>query len=246
MVIGIDYTERHARRTLYTLLAVELAFLVASLVMFVAAPDVRWGPLAELLDVNRESSIPTWFSSTQLFVIGAALLLMARTARRDDGVPGTFAMSGLLFVALSLDEGAGVHERISNGARALGLDWLLFEGRFGAWVVVYAIFALGLLIVGTRRLRELVRAFPREMRVATAGLAVLVAGAVGLEVLSYFLVTGEHAGWYRVEVAVEEFFEMSGVSLVLYAVLLAARRGAAPAVPARERQRARAGAMSRS
>ena len=45
--------------------------------------------------------------------------------------------------------------------------------------------------------------------------------AAGLESIGYkMLGNGAHLQLYRVEVAVEEFFEMLGASLILYAVLL--------------------------
>lgn len=205
-----------------------LAFLVTS----VWLPDVSWGPARDLLDVNRELSIPTWFSSTQLFVVGAVLLLTTRSNARQDAVSrGTLVAGGAIFVLLSLDEGAGVHERISSAARSVGADWLLFEGGFGAWIGVYAVAAIVVLILGAGRLYRVWQHFGAEARLAALGAAIYVAGAVALEVVSYRFLASGRDEWYLVEVAFEEFLEMAGVSVILYAVLRFANRVTLPLRP---------------
>ena len=71
--------------------------------------------------------------------------------------------------------------------------------------------------------------FKPEAGVAAVGAAVYVGGAVGLEVVSYLLLaSGVPADLYLLEVAVEEFLEMAGVSVILYAVLRFASRVTAP------------------
>jgi hypothetical protein len=55
---------------------------------------------------------------------------------------------------------------------------------------------------------------------AAAGAAVYVTGAAVLESIGYkMLSAGSTPSLYRAEVALEEFFEMMGASLILYAVL---------------------------
>jgi len=57
--------------------------------------------------------------------------------------------------------------------------------------------------------------------IAAAGAAIYVTGAAVLESVGYkMLSAGSTLSLYRAEVAVEEFFEMMGASLILYAVLL--------------------------
>ena len=62
---------------------------------------------------------------------------------------------------------------------------------------------------------------PVASLIAAAGCLVYVTGAAVLETVGYkMLNAGVSLALYRVEVAAEEFFEMLGASLILYAVLL--------------------------
>ena len=57
--------------------------------------------------------------------------------------------------------------------------------------------------------------------IGAAGCVVYVTGAAVLETIGYKMVTaGVSLALYRIEVAAEEFFEMLGASLILYAVLV--------------------------
>jgi hypothetical protein len=57
--------------------------------------------------------------------------------------------------------------------------------------------------------------------VGAFGCVVYVTGAAVLETIGYrMLIAGATLSLYRAEVALEEFFEMVGASLILYAVLL--------------------------
>ena len=59
------------------------------------------------------------------------------------------------------------------------------------------------------------------MLIGAAGCVVYFTGGAVLETIGYrMLSAGVSVSLYRVEVATEEFFEMLGVGLILYAVLL--------------------------
>ena len=64
-----------------------------------------------------------------------------------------------------------------------------------------------------------------EFFLLVGGLALFIAGGVGLEILSYSIVRdGTNFQLHRAQVAFEELLEMFGVSLVLYSALLTANR----------------------
>jgi hypothetical protein len=65
---------------------------------------------AELLRLDAEANLPTWFSSLQFALAGAACLAVA-VARRRASWP--WGLLGALMVLLSLDEVATLHERLS-------------------------------------------------------------------------------------------------------------------------------------
>jgi hypothetical protein len=53
-------------------------------------------------------------------------------------------------------------------------------------------------------------------------------GVIGLELASYVFLREDSGVWYEVEVAAEEFLEMAGTSVILYAILLLATKVTSP------------------
>ena len=222
MDIRVTLSAREARTFFFGLLAIELLLLAAYLTLHVLGAGLEAGPLRPWLDLGADTSVPAWFSSIQLFLVGAVLLVAALNNGRPDVVrPSFLAAAGLAFVFLSADESARIHEKITEVARAGQLNWLLIHGTHGAWIMVYLVAGALLLAAGRRSLLALWRHLRHEMQVAAAGALVFVAGGVGVELIGFYLVPGSTP--YKVATAVEEFLEMAGVSVMLYAALLVNR-----------------------
>lgn len=104
---------------------------------------MSWAIVRGLLSLEKEWALTTWFSTVQLFTIGAVLLLTAWARKRaykhkDHLPPAVLILGGLLFVFLSADEGGGIHERTTLIIEDRGWDSLLFPGGHGGWISVYA------------------------------------------------------------------------------------------------------------
>jgi hypothetical protein len=201
----LSYSRADAKRLLLFLLGCEVFLVLCYTLSTIVAPDFKWGPLKVLFDVDRENSIPTWFSSVQLFVIG--LLLFAQSRRRGRLGPFLFFL-GLGFVFLSADEAASIHERIIDSVKRLNIQWLLFltfNGDPRAWMVPYAVVGLVSGVLLRRYLWVLWRGFRRE---------------TALELVSFTFMETPDPEPYDWIVAGEEFLEMAGMSLVLYGVML--------------------------
>ena len=69
----IQYTAGAARRLFRMLLCAEVILAAAYIFAHIIAPGLRLGPIRNFLNVDREVSIPTWFSATQLFFLAAVL-----------------------------------------------------------------------------------------------------------------------------------------------------------------------------
>jgi hypothetical protein len=226
----VHYTEAEARRVLLWLIGLELAFVFVYLVVHVWSPGIRWGPVRPWFDLDSDKAIPAWFSSVQLFSIATVLFLAARNNQQRHRLPSAHLLAGsVLFLYLSADEGARIHEQITVTAKALGLDWLLFHGTHGAWIPVYAAIALLIVAALARHLWRFWLNYRRESLIAMGGAAVFAAGGVATEIVGYRLDTARVA--YKLEVAAEEFLEMSGVSIMLRAALQLARNVAHPSEP---------------
>ena len=198
------------------LLGIDLLLTVLYVLFHIVASEVTLGPLRPFFDLNSDVSIPSWFATIKLFAI-AALLYVASTLPQQAVSRRLLAAGALGFLFLSIDEGARVHEKITAVARMLEFDWLLIAGQ-GAWIAVYAaIGALLALLFGPALLR-LSRRFPREAAIGAAGAVIFVAGAVAVEIVGYSLTPDSAA--YKLEVAFEEWFELTGVSTILHGTLL--------------------------
>ncbi len=172
--------------------------------------------LVPLFDLNSENNVPTLFSA--LAILGAAALLWATgAAARRAGEPGAriWQALGLLFVALALDESLALHERLSTPLRAV----LHVGGAFHfAWVIPYFAGVVALAIVLRRFLLGLEPQLRRNLFVAAA---VFLSGALVLEVLGSWIssTVGRRAPLYVAEVTVEEMLEMTGIALLVRALL---------------------------
>ena len=228
---GFPLTELDAGRLLILLVGIELLLAGAGVLSILVGGEIE--TVHALFDLDAESTIPTWFSSMQIFVIGATLLLASRwTPSSSRPSPASLVAAGIAFVLLSMDEASEFHEKLS---------WLLgnrfealprFRTGYGIWMYIYAPIALAVLFALRRDLAGAWRGHGRECRIVLLGVALVLFGAIGLESFGYlFLRDDLRSVGYRAEVVVEELFEMLGMSVVLYGTLLLAGRMASPAGP---------------
>lgn len=224
MPLSIRYSDLQARQLTYWIIAVECAFAVAYLVIHIWNPELSWGPLRPLFDLNRENSLPTWFSTTQLFTVGVLFVLAAMNNRQKAFLSNSaLLVAGAGFILLSADEGAQLHEHLDYMARHFGRQSLLFGGKWGAWILVYVAFGLLVVALGAKHLKALWRNFNSVAVVMLAGAVVYVTGAAGFEIASFpFRNSGTNLDLSTI--VLEEFLEMLGVSIILYATLILASR----------------------
>lgn len=202
------------------LLGVSVLLVAASLATRYAAylaqrRDPGSSPLAvlRLFDVNSERNVPTLWSVGLLLVATGLCLHLAARVPRDDGLRrGWLVLAGLV-LALALDEGLALHERLGDAGRALGGDWLHFAWLLPGAAAGAALAALAL--AALRRHDPLLR-----RRLVLAGL-VYVVGAVVLEAASGVALQADgDRELYVAVTALEELAEMAGLSLLVGALLL--------------------------
>lgn len=220
------YRSRDAVRLLVGLIGIEILFATAHILLWVIWPDAPVSFLRFLLDLDEEVALGTWFATVQLFVVGGVLLFATWANKRDSSLNTVLLLGGLLFIYLSADEGAGIHERITLAMLHHGVDILVpFPGEHGAWILVYSALAAPILCVFGfylyNPLREIWHRFRWESIVFLGGFATIVVGAVGFEIVSYLFLRSDSSPdfLYQLEVAVEELLEMAGASVILYAAL---------------------------
>lgn len=223
MPLSIPYTDLQAKRVIYWLIAVEIGFALAYVVIHIWLPELTWGPFLPLSDLGGEKSLPTWFSVVQLFAVGALLFLAAMNNRQKEYL-SNFALivAGLAFTSLSADESAQLHEKLD---RHLALSEMFFAGEYGAWIIAYAVLGTLGVALGGKHLILLWRHFRSVAVVGLAGAVTYVVGAVGFEIASFpFRNSKDTLTLNLAAVTFEEFLEMAGVSIILYATLILANR----------------------
>lgn len=173
--------------------------------------------VGRLFLLNDEAVIPSWFSSSVLLLCAVALPFAAAALPR---LRFRFLVLIAVFVGLSVDEAAVIHERATGALLLLGTG--SNEGDQPIWVLA----ALPLVALVTWFALPLLRAVPRDVtrRWCLAG-AAYVGGAVVVEVIFNVLVGMDAGTAYDLGVGLEEGLEIAGVLLFLDGLLLLAAGG---------------------
>jgi hypothetical protein len=225
-----------ARTVTRVLIAAVLFLSFAGL----AAKGLRWmwgdeGLLAflSLFYVGKEAAIPTWYSSFAL-LLSSGLLATIAVAKRKQGDRYARHWLGLsiVFFLLSMDEVVQVHETLGGPevqrflSDTLGLD----AGGLAhsLWVIPGAAMVLVFVLAYVRFLVGLPR---QTRRLFLVGGTLFVVGALGFEALGGLVVSGNGGigDWssvgavpkmlYATLTSIEEFLEMMGVVVFIYALL---------------------------
>ena len=177
----LHVSRTHVRRGLFVIVALLLAAST-----LVKSFNVAWGNdyifgLLRLLWVDQEGNLPTWFSSA-ILLLGAILAIIIARSTRGEGRPhvGWHLLAGLLLM-LAIDEVAGIHEILARYARrADGFGFFPENGLTFGWVLL----AMPPVTVACWLAARFFRTLPGPGRNRLgAGLAIFLAGALGVEAL---------------------------------------------------------------
>lgn len=195
--------------------------LLQSIDAVIETDSEAWFQFVRLLDLNAESSLPTWFAVVQLFAGSLIALSIAfGRSRAGDKYARQWFLLAILVAGFSLDEAAQIHDAPSREPLRdmLGTSGLL---RY-PWVVAAVLSAVILTAVMFRFLRSLPLS-TRMLLIVSA--ATFGAGAIGME-----MVTGWYADsfpdgdyGYQMLTSVEELLEMAGGTILVYGLLGYAR-----------------------
>ena len=226
MALSIQYTDHQAKRAILCIIALEFFFAFAYVVVHILFVDEQWGPLRPLFNLDGENSLPTWTSVIKLFAVGALLLLAARNNWQQEHVSNAaLVIAAVIFIYLSADEQAQLHENLTYQSRRIGLADIAAIGPWGAWIYAYAALGLIGLALCWKHMHALWRHFRQVAAAGLAGAAMYFAGAVGFEIASFpFRQLADTHTIHLIMITLEELLEMLGVSIILYATLALANR----------------------
>lgn len=208
----------------FFLLGLTLANLMVQIARFLLGYESLLG-LVRLFDVNNENNIPSWYSSITLLLCSLLLWLISEVkSRRQDQYANYWKGLSIIFLLLSLDEVASIHELLIPLGYAAHTSGFLFF----IWVIPGIIFALSIAVIYFKFLMAL----PAKIRYLFLAAGVIyISGAVGFEMIGgyYFDVyvrentltyaSGLPALSMAMLLAVEEFLEMLGILVFIYALL---------------------------
>ncbi len=174
---------------------------------------LRWG---QIFNLNAENNLPTWFSSTELLTCAVLLTVIAAIKRKQGERWWThWAVLTILFLLLSIDEAASLHEKVFAPLRqSLGLTGIFWK----AWVVPGMIFVAAFVIAFVRFLRHLPRRLALLFIVSGT---IYVSGALLMEMAGayYSYNYGRDNLVYTIMATTEEGLEMIGMTLFLTSLL---------------------------
>lgn len=175
-----------------------------------------WFP-TQLVDLNKEGNISSWYSSVKLFLVAVMLTAFVYPHFKERKA-GRWVLSlvPIVFFALSLDEIASIHEWF--GWRT---DFLLPSGhrenslfhKTGIWMFLLGPAFLSLMLLLGWGVRPHLKHRPGVAKKYLIGLIIFVGSAAGTEILSNFV-----AGTASVvQIVCEEWGEMLGATIWLWA-----------------------------
>ena len=219
MNVSISISPKKIARILTLIVMILIvAFILSIIVTYGIGHDKFHGSrtFVRLFNLDTESNIPTFYSSSTLMVCSILLAAITLEKRRinDQFFRHWIFLSGI-FLALSVDEAASIHEYIDD------YFWLFFYGEdvpIFFWIVPAIIFVIVLgksyfrflldLPIESRRLFVLSGGIFLMGTVFLEGIGGMIYGVHGKVNLKYALVSGGG-----------EALELSSIVLFIYALL---------------------------
>jgi len=208
-----------AKKVLQLLLATILILLILNVIVLVQKFyfNLNDDILYKLFNFDEEHNFPAFYSSLSLFacaIILAFISYINRLSKNSNSIYWFFL--SLCFLYISIDESIQIHERIGG----LLSNKYAFDGYlYYAWVIPYGFV---LLVFGTLFYFNFLRHLPKKFRTlfVVSGV-VFVTGALGFEMLGAHEVSSNTSEKIiSIFYTIEEFLEMLGIALFLYALIL--------------------------
>ncbi len=215
-----------AKRTLTILLCINVFILSVFMFSALMTQNMEISTynqnLLDRIHVDREVSLPTWYNQA-LLLLAAGLAGVIYKLHKKNKHRKYWLATAIIFTILSIDEGVSLHEMLMEPMQSL----LHITGGYFyfAWVIPIGIVVLLLMAIFVRFFFSL----PRSTRLLIAIAFILfIGGSVGMEMLGANYVSrinegfGQQEHWqtvYTIYTGLEEFLEMTGIVVFIYALL---------------------------
>jgi hypothetical protein len=170
--------------------------------------------LSNRLDLDDETSVPSWFSQVLLLAIGLAAGLAAYLQTKK-GLRWIWGSIASLSIIMSLDEAASLHEHSLQTLHVYVFKEAIPTVTQNAWLLVLPIVLAFAVASGY----VLFKYFPRRTsKLFILGGAIFLTGAVAVDVLSSGVPPKSFAH-QGIMVGIEESLELIGSAVILYAIV---------------------------
>lgn len=173
--------------------------------------------LTDLFNLHFDTSVPTWYASVTLLLCAVLLWIIARAKQQSqDRFSRQWKILSYIFLFMSVDEVATVHEVLGETLKQR------LTGETGgflhySWVILGGIFVL---VFAAAYIRFLLHLPAKTKRLFIVAGFVYVGGALGMEMINarYDALHGQNFT-YEMMTVFEEFMEMTGIAVFIYALM---------------------------
>jgi hypothetical protein len=197
-------------------------FLIDVALGFIYVANALAGRPSEVLtnffNLGREANLPTWYSSMQWFCVAVLLgMFVHHQVRYTQRKSWLLIIFPLVFLALSLDEVAQIHEKLARTSDLLLPGASRVHTPFsktGIWMFVIGVPFLVIFVVLIFSIRSYFQHAPGAFVKILLGMTLALAGAIGFETLHNFVIP--YTVYSGLQNFTEEMCEMLGSTVVLW------------------------------
>ena len=215
--MNITFTPGSVFKLLLLIIGV-LTYLNVLALLFWFLYDDPFHTFYKYFNVGRERNIPTLYSVIALTVAATLLATNARHSwEKCDGQHRYWTGLALIFLFLAFDEGTKIHEMMGGVMER----WVTPKGYlYWPWVIPYG---FAVLVLAAVYLRFLVRLLRTTRYYFILSALLFLGGAIGVDMLQAqeadLMIGSNQTILYCILYSVEEFLEMIGVAVFIYALL---------------------------
>jgi len=215
--MNITFTPGSVFKLLLLIIGV-LTYLNVLALLFWWLYDDPFPTFYKYFNVARERNIPTLYSVIALTVAATLLATNARHSwEKCDGQYRYWAGLALIFLFLAFDEGTKIHEQLGGVMKR----WVTPKGYlYWLWVIPYG---SAVLVLAAVYLRFMIRLSRTTRYYFILAALLFLGGAIGFDMLqgreAYLNIGSDKTILYCVLYSLEEFLEMIGVAVFIYALL---------------------------
>jgi len=206
--------KRVIRFLIFIIIGLSITSIIGQIFEYYTQPNFQ--EIIDKLNVDGEYTIPSLFSSFSLLFCSVLLGLISRKKLQNkDKYTGKWIGLSVMFFYLALDETISLHEQLIHPLRKLLNATGIF---YYTWVIPGLMLVIAVALIYWKFVQELP---PKIKYLFFLSAIFYVGGAIGMEMINgyYSYLYDSEMFVYEILVTIEEFFEMLGVVVFIYALL---------------------------